>query len=86
MHWQHLNTRASCAMYFQFRWLQPMIKQAAPDDKKVANQAKRVKDTLDAIENIWLDGGKNKYIAGGDKISVADIQACCELEQPGAAG
>ena len=64
----------------------PMLKQAAPNQKKVERHAKAVKGTLDTIENVWLNGGKNKYIAGGDKISVADIQACCELEQPGAAG
>ena len=41
--------------------------------------------TLDAIENIWLDNGQKKYLYG-DKISVADIVACCELEQPLMAG
>ena len=55
------------------------------DDKKVASQVKMVNRTLDQIESIWLAGGKNKYVAG-DKISVADIMLCCELEQPGAAG
>ena len=38
--------------------------------------------TLDQIEQIWLDNGNNKYIAGGEKISVADIVAVCELTQP----
>lgn len=42
--------------------------------------------TLDEIEQIWLDNGKKNYIAGGDKISVADIVAVCELEQPLMAG
>ena len=41
--------------------------------------------TLDAIENIWLENGEKKYLCG-DKISVADIVACCELEQPLMAG
>ena len=31
------------------------------------------------------ENGKNKYICG-DKISVADIVALCELEQPSMAG
>jgi hypothetical protein len=38
---------------------------------------------------VWLDGGKRKYIAGSDPegvISVADILACCELEQTSMAG
>lgn len=64
----------------------PMISQTPPNEKRVAEQLERVNKTLDMIENIWLDGGKKKYIAGGDEISVADIMACCELEQPTIAG
>ena len=45
----------------------------------------RMNKTLDQIEHIWLDNGKNQYILG-DKISVADIVAVCELEQPLMAG
>ena len=41
---------------------------------------------LNTVENVWLEKGKNKYITGSDKISVADIMACCELEQPSLAG
>ena len=33
------------------------------------------------FERVWLDGGKKNYVVG-DKISVADILAVCELEQP----
>ena len=40
-----------------------------------------MEETLDDIEKVWLAGGGKKYI-GGDNISVADIMACCELEQP----
>ena len=45
----------------------------------------RMNKTLDQIEQIWLENGKNQYILG-DKISVADIVAVCELEQPLMAG
>ena len=45
----------------------------------------RMNKTLDQIEQIWLDNGKNQYILG-DEISVADIVAVCELEQPLMAG
>ena len=38
------------------------------------------------IENVFLEGGTKKYIVGGDKMSVADLFACCELEQPLMAG
>ena len=73
-------------MYFQKRWLIPMMTQKAPKDVVVEKQKQLVFKSLDAIEKIWLNDGKNKYIAGGDKISVADIMACCELEQPAMAG
>ena len=41
--------------------------------------------TLDQIEQIWLANGTKKYLCG-DQISVADIVAVCELEQPLMAG
>ena len=40
---------------------------------------------LDQFETIWLKNGTKKYLVG-EKISVADIVACCELEQPLMAG
>ena len=49
----------------------------------------QMEKTLSDIEQIWLEGGKRKYIAGTDgdgALSVADIMACCELEQPSMAG
>ena len=44
-----------------------------------------MKKTLDQIETIWLANGEKNYLCG-DKISVADIVAVCELEQPLMAG
>jgi len=40
---------------------------------------------LNDFERIWLAGGDKKYVVG-DTISVADILAVCELEQPSMAG
>ena len=40
---------------------------------------------LDDFERVWLGGGEKNYVAG-EKISVADIMAVCELEQPTMAG
>ena len=67
-------------------WLHPVVTWKTPKEAAVEKQKKLVLKTLDAIEKIWLKDGKNKYIAGGDKISVADILVCCELEQPAMAG
>ena len=87
--WQHLNTRWNCARYFQVSWLIPMMKQEPIDEKTQAEYLPLMERTLKDIENVWLEGGKRKYIAGPDgkeAISVADIVACCELEQPSMAG
>lgn len=59
-----------------------MMFQRPVEEKKVARFQEEMEKCLGVIETVWLDGGKNKFIAG-DKISVADILACCELEQPG---
>ena len=84
--WQHLNTRANCAMYFRTKWLVPILTGKPVDPKKEASFKKRMEQTLDEIETVWLDGGNKKFICGGDKPSAADIWACCELEQPSMAG
>ena len=59
-----------------------MMFQKPVDEKKVARFEEEMEKCLGDIQNIWLDGGKKKYITG-DKISVADLAACTELEQPG---
>lgn len=52
------------------------------EEKKVARFQKEMEKCLEVIENIWLDHGKKDFITGPN-ISVADLLACCELEQPG---
>lgn len=86
LHWQHLNVRAGCALYFIKRWLEPITKQTPPNEADVARQLKIMTKVLNTVESVWLENGKNKYISGSEKISVADIMACCELEQPLMAG
>lgn len=84
--WQHHNTRMNCAMYFQSKWLQPLMQNRPVNPKQVARYQAQMEDTLAQIENFWLEEGKKKYVGSDDKISVADIWACCELEQPAMAG
>ena len=50
-----------------------------PNEKRVANFQDRMEVCLDTFEEVWLKDFK--YLSG-DKISVADIFAICELEQP----
>jgi hypothetical protein len=37
------------------------------------------------VFKVWLKGGEKPFLTG-DQISVADILAACELEQPSMAG
>ena len=87
--WQHMNTRMNCSRYFLVSWLVPLMTQLPVDTKKQESALLGMEKTLDDIERVWLEEGKRKYIAGPDPegaISVADILACCELEQPSMAG
>jgi len=75
--WQHMNLRAHGAQYFLTRVLFP----------KPVNEAKlqRHKDDLDRclddIERVFLRNN-SKFINGLDDISIADLFAVAEMEQP----
>lgn len=79
LEWQHNNTRFHCAMYFQVKWLHPILAGEPPKERRVQSFEKRMVECLDNIENLWL--GKSEFLAGKE-ISVADILGVCELEQP----
>ncbi|MCL4128019.1 UNVERIFIED_CONTAM: hypothetical protein GTU68_005877 [Idotea baltica] len=81
MSWQHLNTRMNCAMYFQHKLLIPLMTQSPPIEMKVAQFKKRMETSLDQLESIWLAKG-DPYIVGS-KLTLADLLAICELQQPG---
>lgn len=70
---------------FQHKWLIPTLTQKPPKENSVKRFQKGMEEVLEQFETIWLENGKKKYLCG-DKISVADIVACCELEQPIMAG
>ncbi len=54
----------------------------AADDEYIADASKKQMDeTLDTIEDLWLDGGK-KFIGGLNQVSIADLFCACEIEQP----
>ena len=62
-----------------------MVTQQPPKESSVARFQAGMEKNLEQIENFWLENGNKKYLCG-DKISVADIVALCELEQPSIAG
>lgn len=47
--------------------------------KKVAEFQSRMETVLEKFETVWL---RDQPFVAGNKISIADIIAACELEQP----
>uniref|UniRef100_A0A182UKQ6 glutathione transferase n=1 Tax=Anopheles melas TaxID=34690 RepID=A0A182UKQ6_9DIPT len=84
LEWQHHNTRATCAIYFQYVWLRPLMFGTKVDPKQAEKYRARMERSLDFIEREYL-GSDARFIAG-DEITVADLLAACEIEQPRMAG
>ena len=100
MEWQHLNIRCFMSsvleeaylltfnrkegsLFAVHKYLNPMI-TGKVDNMRVAVAEKALTSCLDDFERMWLRDGRS-YMAG-EEISVADILAVCELEQPSMAG
>lgn len=47
------------------------------NEQKVAQLEKKMINTLDIIENVWL---KNKKFLCGNEISISDIFGICEID------
>lgn len=80
MSWQHMNTRLHCSSYFWLKWLLPLRTGKPASERRLAEAHQMMEQTLEVMETVWLGQGQ-RYIAGGDAISVADLLAACELEQ-----
>jgi glutathione S-transferase len=81
LEWQHNNTRITCAMYFQSKWLIPLMSGKPPKEAMVSMFQGRMEQTLDLLENVWLESSEKAFLTTNE-ISFADILAACELEQP----
>ena len=75
--------RKEGSLFAVHKYLNPMI-TGKVDTRRVAAAEKALHACLDDFERMWLRDGRS-YLAG-EAISVADILAVCELEQPGMAG
>ena len=58
----------------------PKLTGEPVNEKRAERFLQGLEGSLETMENIWLE--KNHYIAGDD-LTVADLLATCELEQPG---
>lgn len=78
LEWQHNNTRLTCSVYFQLKYLRPLMfgKEARQD--QVDEYRNRMIGCLDTIETVWL---KDTKFLVGNEISVADLLGACEIEQ-----
>jgi glutathione S-transferase len=83
LEWQHNNTRAFCALYFQKKWLFPLLTGESPVPEQLQKFEDNMISTFNNIENIWL---ADTPFLSGSEVSVADIFAACEIEQPRIAG
>ena len=81
LEWQHNNTRITCAMYFQSKWLIPLMTGKPPNESRVKEFKGRMEQTLDLFENVWLESSDKLFLTSNE-ISFADILAACEIEQP----
>lgn len=81
LEYQHNAVRLPCAMYFQSKFLIPMLSGKPVNEQRVKSFQKQMESSLDALENIWLESSDKEFLASKE-ISFADILAACELEQP----
>ncbi|KAM3965359.1 glutathione S-transferase theta 1 [Aphomia sociella] len=84
LEWQHIELRLPCAMYFRVKNLEPLLTGKQPDPEKVSGYERRMEKALEDFSTKWLGRG-NEFITG-DSITVADLLAACELEQPRMSG
>jgi len=85
LEWQHQGIRLRCSWFHLEKFFIPMLKWNPPNEKKIAHLKQNMEESLEQMQSIWLQDGKKDFIAGSS-ISIADILAACEMEQPGIAG
>jgi len=86
LNWQHMNLRFFGSMYFRNRVLKAKGTQGDGEGAlgKTSTLDMGFEMVLGQMEEIWLS--KSPFVNGFDEITVADLLAVCELEQPVIAG
>lgn len=84
LEWQHAGIRLHCAMYFRVAYMNPILTGSPVDLKSAAGYKKRMVASLEDFNTKWLGRGTDFIV--GNNITVADLVAACELEQPRMAG
>ncbi|XP_075978171.1 glutathione S-transferase theta-1-like [Anticarsia gemmatalis] len=84
LEWQHTGLRLHCAMYFRVKYMDPILFNKPVDPRSVAGYESRMEFALTEFDTKWLGRGTDFIV--GNKPTVADLLAACELEQPRMAG
>ncbi|XP_068235988.1 glutathione S-transferase theta-1-like [Palaemon carinicauda] len=81
--WQHTNTRKHGVGYFYNKIIVPVLTQKPVDAQLVDEH----REALGQVEKLFVDYFlASKPFIVGDKLTIADLAAACEFEQPLAAG
>ncbi|XP_022126842.2 glutathione S-transferase theta-1 [Pieris rapae] len=83
LEWHQIGLRLHCAMFFRVKYLNPIFSGKQPESKQVKSYEERMLNALEEFDTLWL--GRNQFVTG-DNITVADLFAAVELEQPRMAG
>lgn len=78
--WQHNGLRLPCGYYFKLQWLEPRLTGKAPLESDIKRFKGLMEDSYDNMENLWLN--HNKKFIFGNHLTIADLLAVMELEQP----
>ncbi|VVC90813.1 unnamed protein product [Leptidea sinapis] len=83
MAWQHIGLRLHTSMFFRVKNLEPLMTGQPTDPKRLQRYERNMISALEEFDTKWL--GHSDFVAG-DRITVADLLAACELEQPRMSG
>lgn len=83
LEWQHSNIRLGCSMYAKTKYILPMKGQPA-NAEQLALFEGIMKNSLDTFENVWLNHS-DRFLFGSE-VTIADLLAASEIEQPRIAG
>ncbi|KAL0882941.1 hypothetical protein ABMA27_016440 [Loxostege sticticalis] len=83
LEWHHIGLRLHCTTYFRVKYMDPLFGKKMEEDQ-LAGYERRMVQALDVFDKKWLGQGTEFVV--GNKVTVADLFAATELEQPRMAG
>lgn len=78
--WRNDNMYLGSDMYFKTKYLEPHRSGVQPNLDEVKKYEEILTNSLDEIENFWLNNS-NRFLFG-NKVTIADLLTAAEIEQP----